>query len=188
MLLLLLVACGTSKKTSSEKQYKSQDTAATQVAQHTADSSGRSSVQVIRDSAIGIQGKKVEDSISKEDTEIPVTPKGKKVPRHFAKKENGLTAWVVIDTNGNVRYGAESDSLTLVVKNLVRQSDSLTRIISTKDSSNTRIVHAVQQTSISSTTKVRGFWAANWWWIALAVFCAAAYVAYRLLKKQYTGR
>lgn len=160
LLLLLLSACKTTKRVTASYVEKSHDSVAMQATQQADTSKARYSYKKETDTAIGIKGKKLEGNISKEETELPRTSKGKAVPRHFEKKEDGLAVWVHIDTLGNIKYGASSDSLTLVIKNLVYSYDSL----ASRQSNNqkqyiyiTKTKYSAAETTIRKVVKWR-FW------------------------------
>lgn len=165
---MLNTACTTTKKSSSTNTV-SADTVLQQAVKETQVSNQSSRQTVKTDTTIGVQRKKVEDDIKPQDTEVPRTKDGTAIPRHFSKKENGLTAWVTLFGDGSIKYGAESDSLTLVIRNLEYTKDSLTQMLFVKDSSN--YYHASKQATTTETLKIktRSWLAANWWWMLILV-------------------
>ncbi|MFN4249062.1 MAG: hypothetical protein ACK4EY_15145 [Flavipsychrobacter sp.] len=181
LLLLMLIACDTTKKSVTSTAVSS-DTLVQQATQQSDISHGRNTYKEKTDTAVGIAAQAVEGSIKKQDTEIPRTKDGKAVPRHFEKKVNGLSAWVDIDTNGNVKYGAKSDSLTLVIKGLTRSYDSLFNIQQHKKADTFYRVRT-QYSSIESTIrKIRTAWWFNY--LLIVIGCIAfVLIAIWALKK-----
>ena len=165
---LVLTACTASKKSSITNSV-SADTLLQQAVAQKQEASARLSFLKEKDSAVGLPAKAVSDEIAAKDTEVPRTKDGTAVPRHFSKKQNGLEAWVTIKADGNISYGANADSLTLIIRNLQQWYDSVSHVKATYDTTNT---YQSSQKTISSetyTVKVRSFWASNWWWIVAAV-------------------
>jgi hypothetical protein len=179
--LLVLTACTTTKKSSSTNTV-SADTVLQQAVSQQQQTNTRHTNEVRKDSTIGIAGQTVDDTIAAEDTEVPRTKDGKAVPRHFSKKENGLSIWVTIFEDGRIAYGATSDSLTLVIRNLTYKTDSLAHVLVTKDSSSVYASASKATTTETVKVKIRSFWAANWWWIVLVLVlgvlgvCAKTYL------------
>lgn len=183
-LLLLLTACGASKKVHTEKESKSQDTVVRQVVQQSASSSNKVTKTTLRDTVIKVQERIVHDTIHAEDKEIPQTPSGKKMPRHFEKSENGLTVWVDLQPDGNITYGGRADSLLLVVRNLERTADSLIQASSNIKSDSTYHGHSEANTEITVMKKVRAFLGGLGWLflvISLICGCVVGWYVHKLL-------
>lgn len=194
LLLILVAGCNTSKKVSSTTIQSTRDSVA-----HF-DSSARETVKTIRtgsdtnthttlrDSVIDLGGKTVEDSVGKEDLEVPRTKNGTAVPRRFEKKENGVRAWAVIDTNGNLRYGCEVDSYKIVVRNLMRERvqitntiDSLVKVIINTNSTKAHTSESVtkQETVI---VKQKSWWGRNWKLLVIGAVLLVLIVLYIINK------
>lgn len=124
--MMLLLSCTTTKQTSQVNTATNKETYGFLSSQQLAGLTSLSAKET-KDSVIGIAPKFVADTLNQGDAEITKTSSGKKRPVHKQKSENGLTAWIDIDTNGNIHYGANSDSIILVVKSLIRQRDSVSQ-------------------------------------------------------------
>lgn len=100
-----------------------------------------------KDTAVGIPAKSVSGSLSHDDAQVKSAVTGRKMPVYHSKRENGLEAWVAIDTNGNINYGANADSMTILIKGLTYERDSfwglyksaqLRQVFKAKDSTDVR--------------------------------------------------
>lgn len=118
LLLLLATSCRTVKKAA----YHSTERADT-----TREVSQVRTVREreVRDSLIPIPARAVVDTIAAEDASVLSATTGRKRPVRHHKTDNGLTAWIALDTMGKITYGANADSFVLVVKGLIRERDSL---------------------------------------------------------------
>lgn len=77
------------------------------------------------DTAIGIAARHIKGNIAADELGPVTTATGRKVPHSYRRDDgNGIAAWAVIDTNGNLQYGCDADSLTFVVQNLLSVIDS----------------------------------------------------------------
>lgn len=182
-ILLFAASCSLSKKTSTRaEQSIIKDTASTVIENRSNTQQIREKETRISDTVIGISGKTVADTINKEDTYIPRTQSGKAVPRHYETKDNGLRAWVTIDTNGNVLYGAEADSMTLVIHDLVQENERLTNIAESLKVANIFSGnHSVQTSEYAEFTR-QTFIGWAWPWILGAVVLA---IIFFIIKKYF---
>lgn len=104
------------------------------------------------DTPVGIPAKEVKDNIPADETKMNSAVTGKPKPVFKSKTDKGLTAWVAIDTNGNIAYGAKSDSLTILVKGLIRERDSVWGLY--KSEQFRQIFQSKDSTAVSRTEKV----------------------------------
>lgn len=178
---LLLTACGSSKKVSNSVSV-STDTLTSQAETETENENDWWSTSETNDTVVVIPEKRLEDFIPHEDTEIPKTNAGKKVPRSFSKRQNGMEIWVKIDTNQNVRYGGSCDSQLILIENLRRTCDSFRQRASQKQ---TTATNHTSTTSIEQTTwtkKVRAALGGFGWVLIVAVLAIGIYLG-RLTKR-----
>lgn len=169
-LIVALMGCTTSRK-STNTNVANNDSIVTNTAQHSNESNTREKETVTNDSLIGVPEKTVDDSLSREEQEIPRTKKGVAKPVYKENTKDGLTAWILIDTSGNIKFGAKSDSFNLLVRNLVREREIIKQ----------RYDHLsawVQNQKRSSTTNVetvivkeKSWWDKNWKLIGIGI-CA----------------
>lgn len=121
-----------------------------------------------RDTAVGIGAKSVKDSVQAKDMELARTKDGKAVPRKWGKMENGVWLYAMLDTFGNLTYGCDVDSITLVIKGLIRDSinihnryDSLASLYERSASKqHTASTHA--STKETTIVKTPTWWGRNW--------------------------
>lgn len=193
LLLITVVGCKSSRKVATTTFHSQRDSVSVvdssteQLKQVSDQVSDTNKVTIIRDSLINLPGRSVIDSVNKEDLEIARTKNGVAVTRRFDKRENGVRAWAIIDTNGNLTYGCEVDSYKLVVKNLIRQTEVMSNIITKLEERNRSDLKQSNvysdTTNIQETVKVikKSWWGRNWWWIILLVIVAAAlFILYKI--------
>lgn len=173
--LLLLSACKTVKKLESATVTVS-DSSTVQAAQHTRDSFISKTERIERDTTISIASKTAADTVKLTNS---------KQPQKFQKQVNGLTIYASVDTAGILSYGCTSDSLLLVVKNLVsekvflsRTSDSLSSVMSSSWYSRTEIFK-------SYWIKTKTFFGYAWPYLLGVAVLALSIFIYRKLKRQY---
>lgn len=77
---------------------------------------------MVTDTTVGIKAKSLADTVEAAEMELPRTKDGKAVARHWQKYQDGVRVYASLDTNGNLTYGCDVDSLTLVIKGLIRES------------------------------------------------------------------
>lgn len=124
LISILLASCGSTKRSTSISSVTLTDTVVHQQQKATDSTASQFRYLIERDSAVGISAKEVKDSLPSEHQNVR-NSKGRKVPVHKEKTVNGLKAWINIDTSDNITYGASSDSMTLLVKGLIRERDSV---------------------------------------------------------------
>lgn len=124
--VIALASCTTTRKTSESQTVH---TESERLLDHQESAIGNTIISETRDSAIGVQARQVHDSISNKllQVAIPYTAhkSATKEPVYKEKTVNGLKAWISIDTSGNIKYGASSDSFALLVRKLQSQRDSI---------------------------------------------------------------
>jgi hypothetical protein len=159
--VLLLSACKSLQKTTSHTTTQ-KDSVNSQADSRSTTSIEHTSTLEKKDTAIGIAGKSVSDTLTAEQTEPVVTKSGKKQPRQYSKKDNGVTAWVVLDTNGKIYYGAETDSITMVVTNLITERDRWKFLYDSQKIAN--IFRKETDTTVDNTLIVekKTFWGIAW--------------------------
>ncbi|MFN4249272.1 MAG: hypothetical protein ACK4EY_16210 [Flavipsychrobacter sp.] len=167
--LLLLAACTNTKKLSTSKTETTKDSVSKETVQAQADSTTRKTVVTIKDTAIGVPGETVADTIPKEQTEPPRNKAGKAQKQRFEKKGKGITAFVEIDTNGNFKYGAEKDSQTILVKGITSVSDSTYINNKTSSATATHAQHSAD-TRVYQTWKKVTNWG-GWPYAIIVLFC-----------------
>lgn len=182
--LLLLQACATQKKTERHDSVTN-DTLVQQARQHATSITEQQTEREVKDTAVGVAGKKVRDTIPEDGLEPAITKTGKKVPRSYSKKENGLTAWVKVDTNGQVTYGATADSMTIVIAGLVREQkymshryDSLSAVLQQR-------THVATMATTTEVKKTKTFWGYAWPWLTALLIAALLVGGYKWLKRMY---
>lgn len=121
LLLLLATSCRTVKKAAYHSTERADTTReVSQVLQVRE--------REVRDSLISVPARAVQDTIAAEAVSVRSATTGRKRPVQYQKTDKGLTAWVAVDTMGNITYGASADSFVMVVKGLIREVDSLQAI------------------------------------------------------------
>lgn len=171
--LMLSLGCKTTSKSVKETHTSTRDSISSFDSTAISNTDVHKEVEITnhrteRDSVFGIPAKNVADSINKKDLELPRTKTGTAVPRRFEKKEDGVRAWAVIDTNGNLLYGCDVDSITFVVKNLIRENntirsryDSLASVLArTKEQVVVKYVEV--STKDTKIVKEKNWWGRNW--------------------------
>lgn len=167
--LLLITSCGTTKKVSTTHTVTTKDSVSKEVVQAKADSTNRKTVIKVEDTAIGVAPVAVADSLPKEQLEPPRNKAGKAQKQRFQKKEKGLTAFVEIDTSGNIKYGATADSQTLFIKGLVSVYDSTYINKSEHKASAVNTSHSADTRIYETWKKVRGW--GGWPYVLIVGFC-----------------
>lgn len=180
---LVFASCSSTKKTLSRDEKRT-DSATTQKETVVNTSSDRVRERVEKDSVIGLRKRSVEDSVDKADLEIPKTSTGKSVPRLFEKYEDGVRAYAVIDTNGNLRYGCDVDSITLVVRSLIRDSISTHRQFDSLAALYERQASTHETTVVSTKVTTPSWWAKWWRVIALLLIELVLVIIYWYVKRK----
>lgn len=176
ILSILLASCGATRKATTSHSFVKDSTAVHQVT--TGNEQYATKTREEKDSTLGISGKQVTDSVPSAlinvgfDTSTTLSarsltiPVFKKIPIYKEKTVNGLKAWVLIDTNGTVHYGAKSDSFTIVVKGLIRERDSFRGLVYRDNF----IKQVVKTEKVDSKTVVKEPWLiCNWYWVFGAI-------------------
>lgn len=162
LLLLSLASCTASKKSISTESTVKTDSFRQVVSLKDTNASNVTRTRTEKDSAIGIAARSVSDSIAKDDQEVVSARTGRKKSVYKETRQNGLTAWVAIDTNGNIRFGANSDSFTLIVKGLIRERDSFSALYRQQQLINRVAGHTTTIDRVSETVKTKR---TVWGWI-----------------------
>jgi hypothetical protein len=161
---LCLLSCGTLRKTTvSNIRHEEVDT----TAQEATDSQEHSHSSETKDSTIGLSAKSVQDSVGSVLTELAIN--AKKTPIYKERTINGLKAWVLIDTSGKIHFGANCDSITLVVKGIIRERDSFKGLYH-KETFERTVIN--DESSVTKTIVKEPWWIANWYWILAGVVAA----------------
>lgn len=119
----------------------------------------------VHDTVIGVASKRLEDQHSGTDLQPGQNSKGHKEPKHFSKYQDGIFIYLDVDTNGNFKYGAQTDSITLAIRNLTERNRQLTR---ERDSSNNMQVltgHKSDSSDMEKDVKVMSWLASLWPWL-----------------------
>lgn len=184
--MCFLVGCVTRKKIHTT-DTKTADSVTSAAVKSDSNNIFQSHTSIEKDTTIGYSGKKVLDTLTPDEQEIPKNRNGKKRPVHKEKKVNGLTVWADIDTNGVLYIGASSDSLTFTIKGLIRKNDSLSRVNSQLEYRAKASTHREsQEESLYERINRKGvlLWLLqNLYWIAIII--AAVYLLLSLLKKSF---
>lgn len=180
-LVVALIGCSTSRK-STNTSVANSDSVETKEDQSTKETRDREKETTTRDSLFGIPEKAVEDSMSKEEQETPRTKSGVARPVYKENTKDGLTAWILIDTTGNIKFGAKSDSITLLVRNLVREKE----IISERYEHLYKWVQDQKRNSVTNVetviVKEKSWWGKNWKLIGIMVCIVIAAIIW-LIKR-----
>lgn len=175
--LLLLSSCHTTRKTEYVKEVQ-KDTTATTNTNNVKSDKEHIKETVKKDSVITIPHKAVNDSIEPGGLDEAKTEKGERVKRSYQKSENGLRAFVTIDTNGRIYYGCEADSLKVVLTNMV---SIVERITNNRDSLAAMLSfeRSLQSTEVKTSKKTKNI--IGKWWTYIA-FLIVVVLLYRLLR------
>lgn len=126
-LLLFTSACNTSRKASQSTSVATRDTVDQRNDLNVKQDNSQVKETTKTDSTIGISPKSVEGFLPADDQKLTSANTGKRKPVYKEERKDGVTAWIAIDTNDNIRFGAKTDSITLVIKNLIREKETITR-------------------------------------------------------------
>lgn len=181
-LSLIATACNTSRQASHSTVVTTGDTVEQRETNDVKEATSREKETVKTDSTFGISPKTVSDSLQPDEQEITRTNNGKARPVYKEKREDWLTVWVAIDTNGTLRYGAKTDSITLVVQNLVREKevitqkyDSLYKWVENQKRQSVRVTESV-------VVKEQTWWGKNWKTFLQITCCLLAVIFWNILK------
>lgn len=112
-----------------------------------------------KDSAVGLPAANVGLHLMPDDLQPATTVNGVKVPRYYFADSATLHGSVVVNPDGSIDVRCKSDSLTLVIKSLIRDSIYQAQ---TNDSLRTQLITKKQTTTDKSDTKTvtkqGGFW------------------------------
>lgn len=158
---LALVSCGTQSKFENHT-IVIHDTINTKDSSGVHETKHEKETEKTGDTAVGVKGKSLEDSHTGDELQASTDSKGKKQAKHFSKYQDGIFIYLNVDTNGNFAYGAKTDSVTLVIRNLVERNhvlsdwrDSVSR--ATITTSHTEVEHDVVEQ-----VRNKGFWGVMW--------------------------
>lgn len=189
ILLALTITSCHSTKSVTESTVTTKDSTATHKDNRVKTQDSTAFVKHTADSVIGLKARYV-DSIFKPEDLKPAIVDGKKVGRYHRFEGDGITGSIRVDTSGNVTVDCKSDSLTLVIKNLVKEllyigkeRDSVVAEMNSKS-------HSLEAVSTSK-KKVKNVFGA--WWTYL-IFLGVGLLLSWLLKmlwkavKTYFGK
>lgn len=182
LLVLLLTACRTSRKTSSTAVIQKDSVAKTEQTQ-SSKVVYRDRIKIIKDTVIKIKERTVRDTIKAADQELPKTKDGKSHPVYREKTADSVTAWINILPGGDIEFGCKADALLLEVENLVYEKDHLVA----KYDSVVRLLylerHSKEETTESEVVKQPTWFGRYWPLILVVVIVVLIYIFRNVLKK-----
>lgn len=180
--VLLLYGCGSTKKSTMHSTIK-KDSATEHMLQRSNDSFSVLRSLTIRDTLISVPARVVKDTISAADLQPAYTKEGIAVKRSYSAVTKGAQAFINVLPDGNVEYGCNADSLTIVVQSLIRENTELRR---QKDSVQLLSKTESKQESTelhNSVLKTRSFLSGMWpWLLAFVLIIIAVYLVKRVIK------
>lgn len=121
--LLLVTACNTSRKVSDSTTVASSDSVEEQAEQVVNKVDYRDRIIYKRDTIIRVVERKVVDTITVKEQELPRIKDGTPQAVKRNKRSNSVEAWLTILPNGDIEYGCRADSLLIEVDNLVSEKE-----------------------------------------------------------------
>lgn len=190
---MLVTACNASKKTTSTNVVTSDSVATSKIVERQAEQvttleETREKESVLKDTVIEHKERKAELTLEPEEQEVPRTKSGRAVPVYRQKKQDGLTIWARIDTNGKLTIGAELDKDYTIVRNLESEKETITRNRdnAVKQSDKQHSSENTSSRSVSNTqttiTKSKTLWGKYWWLIIAAIIVVAYLIIKRIIK------
>lgn len=153
---------------------------AAKVESHADDSTAHHTV--VADSTIGLKATGVILNLTKTDLLPVFTATGIAMPRTFTADSGRAHAIAIVNTDGSVTIDCKTDSLTMVINRLIRDSvfqrssfDSLRlmKIVAT---------HTADTDTVSITKTVTTFWGRIWPYLLGLVFVGAVVLVWKFIK------
>lgn len=198
--LLTFISCRTTKM---DHEISTKDTSATTSIKSMSDSGSakvkesnlqntyKSQYKRESDSLISLASKYLYLNIMPDELGIATTATGKKVSHGKTIDTNGLHLSYNVDTNGNLSIDCKTDSLNLVIKNLVyihdstdamlyKQYDSLFLAFKVYHDSVTQVKNKVVTERKSKTVK-KGSFLSQYWWVFALIIVVLIFVVKKIL-------
>lgn len=156
LLICLMCSCDTVRKTSDFKQNV-KDSSSRQVSDSMATLQVRYHSSSSMDTTIYVAGKIASLFLSPSDLQPLYTASGKPVAREFRKDTAGMHILVHVSPDGGVAITANTDSLTMTIKGLIRERDSVALILAHSRTETAQKTHVAERSAVQSTTKRIGW-------------------------------
>src|ERR1044072_5363135 len=180
--IMLLASCTSTKKSIVSNTIK-KDSSVINNVQRKQDSISFVKTTLIKDTVITIPARSVRDTLTPEQLLPAFSKDGTGVRRSYTANTRTTHAFLNVLPGGKVEYGCDADSLSIVVRSLVRENtelhsryDSIQQVYQLNNKSTFTGQH-------SSVIKTRSFLAAMWpYLLVLAVIVVATYFVKRFWK------
>jgi len=179
---MLFTACTSTKKSIVSNTIE-KDSSVIRNVQRKQDSISYVKTTLIKDTVITIPARSIRDTLTAEQLQPAFAKDGTAVKRTYTADTKATHAFLNVLPGGKVEYGCDADSLSVIIRSLVRENtelhsryDSIQQAYQINNKSTFTGQH-------SSVTRTRSFLAAMWpYLLVLAVIVVAAYLVKRFLK------
>lgn len=171
---LVLSSCGSTKHDLT-RVIVANDSASTHVTQEAKGDKTYEHKTINRDSAIGIAAQETDDTFDHFMLQPAIDFKGDTVERVFTNQSKTLTSTVKVLKNGNVVVRCKADSLTLVIKGLIRDSVQMSQKYDSLRIATTIVNHSKEESTEEKKVIRQSFLQFIWPW-ALGLLVVGAIV------------